>query len=77
MDLRPAEGYFSRRSGRGNFVADSGQVEGQINRLKTIKRQMYGRAGFEILRARVLPYCQWTLPDRPHELHQNCGRALF
>ncbi|HTS66285.1 MAG TPA: transposase, partial [Candidatus Acidoferrales bacterium] len=33
-----------------------GQVEGQINRLKTIKRQMYGRAGFELLRARVLPY---------------------
>jgi transposase len=34
----------------------SGQVEGQINRLKTLKRQMYGRAGFELLRARVLPY---------------------
>jgi transposase len=28
-------------------------VEGQVNRLKTIKRQMYGRAGFELLRARV------------------------
>ena len=34
----------------------NGQVEGQINRLKTIKRQMYGRAGFVLLRARVLPY---------------------
>ena len=34
----------------------TGQVEGQINRLKMIKRQMYGRAGFELLRARVLPY---------------------
>ena len=34
----------------------NGQVEGQINRLKTIKRQMYGRAGFPLLRARVLPY---------------------
>lgn len=32
----------------------SGQAEGQINRLKTLKRQMYGRAGFELLRARVL-----------------------
>ena len=31
-----------------------GQVEGQINRLKTIKRQMYGRAGFNLLRSRVL-----------------------
>ncbi len=29
-------------------------AEGQINRIKTIKRSMYGRAGFELLRARVL-----------------------
>ena len=29
---------------------------GQINRLKTIKRQMYGRAGFPLLRAGILPY---------------------
>ena len=29
-------------------------VEGQINRLKTLKRTMYGRAGFPLLRARVL-----------------------
>jgi len=29
-------------------------VEGQINRLKTIKRQMYGRAGYDLLRKRVL-----------------------
>lgn len=34
----------------------SGQVEGQVNRLKMLKRQMYGRAGFPLLRARVLPY---------------------
>ena len=39
----------------------TGQVEGQINRLKTIKRQMYGRAGFELLRARVLPYSPATI----------------
>ena len=32
----------------------SGQVEGQVNRLKTIKKQMYGRASFELLRIRVL-----------------------
>lgn len=32
----------------------SGQAEGQINRLKMIKRQMYGRAGFDLLRKRVL-----------------------
>ena len=33
----------------------NGLVEGQINRLKTLKRQMYGRAGVELLRARLLP----------------------
>lgn len=32
----------------------NGQVEGQVNRLKLIKRQMYGRAGFALLRRRVL-----------------------
>jgi transposase len=31
-----------------------GQVEGQVHRLKLIKRQMYGRAGFDLLRLRVL-----------------------
>ena len=32
----------------------NGQLEGQVNRLKLIKRQMYGRAKFDLLRARVL-----------------------
>jgi transposase len=32
----------------------SGPVEGQINRLKLIKRSMYGRANFDLLRQRVL-----------------------
>jgi len=31
-----------------------GQTEGQVNRLKLIKRQMYGRANFDLLRARVV-----------------------
>jgi transposase len=31
-----------------------GQVEGQITRLKFLKRQMYGRAQFDVLRSRVL-----------------------
>jgi len=31
-----------------------GQVEGQVNRLKLLKRQMYGRATFDVLRQRVL-----------------------
>jgi transposase len=32
----------------------NGQVEGQVNRLKNIKRMMYGRAGFQLLRKMVL-----------------------
>jgi len=32
----------------------NGQTEGQVNRLKMLKRQMYGRANFDLLRARVL-----------------------
>jgi transposase len=32
----------------------NGQVEGQINRLKLLKRQMYGRASFALLKQRVL-----------------------
>lgn len=31
-----------------------GQVEGQVHRLKLVKRTMYGRAGFALLRRRVL-----------------------
>jgi transcriptional regulator with XRE-family HTH domain len=34
----------------------NGPIEGHIKRLKTLKRQMYGRAGFELLKARVLPW---------------------
>jgi hypothetical protein len=34
---------------------NNGPVEGHINRLKVIKRQMYGRASFALLKARVLP----------------------
>ena len=32
----------------------NGQTEGQVNRLKLIKRTMYGRASFDLLRNRVL-----------------------
>ena len=32
----------------------NGQVEGQINKLKMIKRQMYGRASFDLLRKRMV-----------------------
>ncbi|MGI4807000.1 MAG: transposase [Janthinobacterium lividum] len=32
----------------------NGQVEGQINRLKTIKRQMYGKASLDLFERRFL-----------------------
>ena len=32
----------------------NGPVEGFVNKLKLVKRQGYGRAGFELLRARML-----------------------
>jgi len=32
----------------------SGQVEGQVSRLKLVKRQGYGRAGLDLLRARLI-----------------------
>ncbi|WP_405053661.1 transposase [Sphingobium sp. MK2] len=32
----------------------TGPVEGKINKLKLIKRSMYGRAGLDLLRARIM-----------------------
>ncbi len=45
-----------------------GQIEGQINRLKLLKRQMYGRAGFELLQRRVL-----YSPARPRRHRRQCA----
>jgi transposase len=36
-------------------MPDNGQTEGQINRLKMLKRAMYGSAGIDLLRARMMP----------------------
>ena len=43
---------------------NNGPIEGQINRLKTLKRAMYGRAGVELLRARLMPLYE-------EDLHQE------
>ncbi|MEW5655280.1 hypothetical protein ABGT92_08075 [Streptomyces cinereoruber] len=32
----------------------SGSIEGSVNRIKKIKRQLYGRDGFELLRKMIL-----------------------
>ena len=54
---RFAEGI--RRDGAAVLAAvtetwSSGPVAGHVNRLKMIKRQMYGRAGFQLLMVRVV-----------------------
>jgi hypothetical protein len=49
---------------------NNGPIEGQINRQKTIKRQMYGRAGFELASFHASP-------SRRHDEHTNCGRTDF
>jgi transposase len=48
---------------------NSGRVEGTVNKIKMIKRQMYGRAGFALLRKRVILHP--ALPD-----HKIRGRAI-
>jgi transposase len=45
--------YAAVRAGL-SLAWSSGQVEGQINRLKMIKRTMFGRAKLDLLRQRVL-----------------------
>lgn len=45
--------YFAVKAAL-TYSWSNGQVEGQVNRLKLIKRQMYGRASFGLLRKRVL-----------------------
>jgi transposase len=54
---RFAEGIRRDETAVQNSVTETwsnGPVEGHVNRLKTIKRQMYGRAGFSLLRARIV-----------------------
>ena len=43
----------------------NGQTEGQVNRLKMLKRQMYGRANFDLLRKRTLGIEAAALRPRP------------
>jgi transposase len=43
----------------------NGQTEGQITKLKLVKRQMYGRGKIDPLQARLI--CQLTRTDRQRE----------
>ncbi|WP_347177280.1 transposase [Parafrankia sp. EAN1pec] len=61
-DTLPALASFARhlRNDHDAVVAGltlphgSGPVEGIVNRIKMLKRQIYGRANFDLLRKRVL-----------------------
>ena len=45
---------FAAVAGALEYGYSQGVVEGQINRLKTIKRQLYGRASLQVLKQHVL-----------------------
>jgi len=47
----------------------TGPVEGQVNRLKLIKRSMYGRAKFDLLKRRVLHHSKKS-PERKNKKQQ-------
>lgn len=51
---RSFQNDFSAICGAIESSWSNGQTEGQVNRLKMIKRQMFGRAKFDLLRQRVL-----------------------
>jgi transposase len=54
-------------------VWSNGQLEGQVNRLKLLKRQMFGRANFDLLTLRVLHARQRkTKSEGWYALHQIC-----
>ena len=50
------------------------KTEGHINRLKTLKRAMYGRAGAELLRARMLAL---SSPDSARKVRQTQLNGYF
>ena len=60
---QPLGSFFGNRIADGTFKLDghtytlpinNGQVEGHVTRVKLIKRMMYGKAGFALLRQRIL-----------------------
>jgi hypothetical protein len=56
-DLSPRRNGKPQYWSNGNGLTmtwSCGTVEGHVNRIKTIKRQMYGRAKLDLLRRRIL-----------------------
>jgi transposase len=70
------------------LLINNGQVEGHVTRIKLIKRMMYGKAGFALLRQRVLHGCVRTEGTEVHEGNKhipsgcclslgNCSQHFF
>ena len=51
---RQAEAWSPRSHPTITQPWSNGQTEGQINKLKLVKRQMYGRAKIDLLQARLI-----------------------
>jgi transposase len=54
----------------------NGPVEGQVNRLKLIKRSMYGRAKFDLLKRRVLHHSKKSLERKNKKKQAQQGNHL-
>ena len=58
-----------------------GQTEGRVNKLKLVKRSMYGRGKFDLLRQRVSTWLVERSRSLPGEyitsLHQILGRTVL
>ncbi|MFC9863043.1 transposase [Streptomyces sp. NPDC127532] len=52
----------------------SGVVEGHVNRIKMLKHQMFGRAGFNLLRKRVLLYGDHAQRRLAHAIASACDQ---
>ena len=53
----------------------NGPLEGHVNRLKLIKRSMYGRAEFDLLKLRVLHQSKKS-QDRKNKYKHNQGQQV-
>ena len=53
----------------------NGPLEGNVNRLKLIKRSMYGRAEFDLLKVRVLYQSKKTLERKKKDKHRQAQPA--
>ena len=52
-----------------------GKVEGTVNKIKMIKRQMYGRTGFGLLRKRVILHPAKPGSQNSRQSHLTCPRT--